>query len=222
MAYLALLHKLFAYDSQSLIRAKTLVNEQANIIRNNLNLLSKNSKISDDNQNINLAHNVKHDNFNIEDTEILNSSLSNYLTTNTDLKKDMLGLFNNFNQKVSDLTNANYYYYKPTKFLSDNSIYELIDQYKQFLSTLSTYELCILMDILVSMFIFACLLTILSAFYGNYFIEKFSLETKFPKFSKIIKIKVKLQHFYIITNFIYIFLALFFLGYVNITTLFLN
>ena len=42
LAYLALLHKLFAYDSQSIIRAKTLVNEQANIIRNNLNLLSKN------------------------------------------------------------------------------------------------------------------------------------------------------------------------------------
>ena len=210
--------KILSEMRQSLEGVKTDIN---NVVDENVrnNLLSKNSKISEEIQNMNLAHkkfqehihNVKQGNFNVDDAEALKSSFDHY-------NKEMLGLFNNLNQRVEDLNNA----IKPTKFLGDNSIYELIDQYKEYLSTLSTYELCILMDILMISFIFACLTTILFSFYGNYFIEKLSLETKFPKLSKFIQIRVKLQHFYIITNFIYIFLALIFLAYVNIATLYLN
>ena len=44
------------------------------------------------------------------------------------------------------------------------------------------------------------------------------LEKKYPKFSNIISLRVKLQHFYVITNVLFIFVALILMFYVNFMT----
>jgi hypothetical protein len=106
----------------------------------------------------------------------------------------------------------------------NNPILNIYNDFKEYLSTLSVYELCILTNIFLMIFIFTCLITILFAFYGNYLIEKLSLEggarsKKYPKLSGIIKLRVKLQHYYILTNSLFIFIALVLMGYINIITL---
>jgi hypothetical protein len=105
------------------------------------------------------------------------------------------------------------------KFIEDNPILKLISDFKEYVSTLSFYDLCILIDLLLAMFIFTCLISILFAFYGNFLIEKLSLEKKYPKLSGIIKLRVKLQHYYIIINSLFIFIALIVMSYVNLMTL---
>jgi len=65
-----------------------------------------------------------------------------------------------------------------SKLLEDNSISEIISCYKTYLDTLSIHELCILINILICIFILTCLISILFAFYGNYLIDKLSLEKK--------------------------------------------
>lgn len=105
------------------------------------------------------------------------------------------------------------------KFSEDNFISKLITEFKDYLSTLSIEQLCILIDFLLITLVFSCLITILFAFYGNFLIDKFSLEEKYPKLSVIIKLRRKFQHYYIITNSLIIIFALLFMGYVNLFTL---
>ena len=59
-------------------------------------------------------------------------------------------------------------------FLEDNSIMDYINQFKEYLSNLSVCELCNLISIFLSVFIFTCLISIIFAFYGNYLLNKFN------------------------------------------------
>lgn len=105
------------------------------------------------------------------------------------------------------------------KLFEDNFITNLIKDFKDYLSTLSIEQLCILIDFLLITLVLSCLITILIAFYGNFLIDKFSLEEKYPKLSGIIKLRRKFQHYYIISNSLIIIIALIFMGYVNLLTL---
>nr|YP_010759104.1 hypothetical protein QEO35_mgp15 [Hericium alpestre]WEX32018.1 hypothetical protein [Hericium alpestre] len=93
-------------------------------------------------------------------------------------------------------------------FMDKNIIWEKINEFKDFVSTLSFTELCFVMNISMSIFIFTCLVSIICSFYGNFLIDKLSLDKIYPKLSSIIKLRVKLQHYYIITNTILIVLGL--------------
>lgn len=70
----------------------------------------------------------------------------------------------------------------------------------------------------MSIFIFTCLASIIFAVYGNFLIEKFSLEQKYPKLSSLIRIRVNLQHYYIMINTLFIVLGLIFIVYINFMT----
>jgi hypothetical protein len=105
------------------------------------------------------------------------------------------------------------------KFMDDNSILEYINNFKDYLATLSTTEICLVMNIFISVFILTCLVSIIFAVYGNFLIDKLSLEKKYPKLSKIISLRVKVQHFYVISNTLFILTALILMFYVNIMTL---
>ena len=74
------------------------------------------------------------------------------------------------------------------------------------------------MNITTSIFILTCLISILFAIFGNFFIEKLSLEKRFPKFSNIIKLRIKLQHYYVLINTLFIGLSLIFIIYINTMT----
>jgi len=67
-------------------------------------------------------------------------------------------------------------------------------------------------------FIFGCLVSIISSFYGNVLLDKYNLEEKYPKFAKFINIRKKLGHFYVISNTIYILVALIAIFLVNVIT----
>lgn len=105
------------------------------------------------------------------------------------------------------------------KFTDDFSVFNLIKDFKEYLGTLSHTELCLLINITSGLFILFCILSIISAVLGNYLIEKFSLEQKFPRLNKIIQLRVKLQYYYIIINSVFILIAIVPLIYVNLATL---
>lgn len=106
-----------------------------------------------------------------------------------------------------------------TKFMDDNSIIQKINEFKDYLATLSSTEICLVMNISISVFILTCLVSIIFAVYGNFLVDKLSLETKYPKLSRIINLRVKLQHSYIITNTLFIVASLILMFFVNLITL---
>lgn len=104
--------------------------------------------------------------------------------------------------------------------LIDWNITQLIEQYKEFLNTLNMEQLCFVMNITTSLFILACIYSIVCSYSGNYLIDKLNLENKFPKSSKLIKLRVKFQNYYILINLLLITLSVFFIIYINYVTLF--
>jgi len=105
------------------------------------------------------------------------------------------------------------------KFMDDNPIFNIIKEFKEYLASLSAMEICLIINITSCVFIFTCIISILFAISGNYLIDKFSLEQKLPKLSKIIQLRVKFQHYYVFINSVFIILAILPLIFVNTITL---
>jgi hypothetical protein len=105
------------------------------------------------------------------------------------------------------------------KFMDDNFIINKINEFKDYLSTLSITEICLVINISSSIFIFTCLVSIIFAVYGNFLIDRLSLEKKYPKLAFVIRLRVKLQHTYVITNSIFILVSLILMIIVNLITL---
>jgi len=80
-------------------------------------------------------------------------------------------------------------------------------------------EICLIINISSCVFILTCIISILFAISGNYLIDKFSLEKKLPKLSKIIQLRIKFQCYYVFINSVFIILAIFSLIIVNTITL---
>jgi flagellar biosynthesis chaperone FliJ len=108
---------------------------------------------------------------------------------------------------------------KKDNFMDKNPIIDLINDFKEYLNSLSTMEICLIINITSSIFIFTCVVSILFAISGNYLINKFSLEQNFPKLKTIIELRVKFQNYYVIINSIFILLAVLSLIFVNTITL---
>lgn len=106
-----------------------------------------------------------------------------------------------------------------SKLMDDHSLSQIINNFKDYLATLSVTDICLVMNIFVSIFIFTCLVSIILAVYGNFLIDKLSLETKYPKLNSIISLRAKLQHTYVITNTLFILVALILMFFVNLITL---
>ena len=94
-----------------------------------------------------------------------------------------------------------------------------MNEFKDYLSTLSITEICLVINISSSIFIFTCLVSIIFAVYGNFLIDRLSLEEKYPKLAFVIKLRVKLQNSYIYVNSILIILSVLSLIFVNTMTL---
>jgi hypothetical protein len=105
------------------------------------------------------------------------------------------------------------------KFMDDNPIFSLIKDFNEYLASLSAMEICLIINITSCVFIFTCIISILFAISGNYLIDKFSLEQKLPKLSKIIQLRIKFQNYYVFINSVFIILALLSLIFVNTYTL---
>ena len=104
-------------------------------------------------------------------------------------------------------------------FWDNNPIFNLIFEFKEFLSGLSTNEICLVANICSCFFMLSCFISIIFAVYGNFFIEKLSLEKRFPRLSGIIRLRAKLQHTYIFINSLLIIINLGVMVYFNYLTL---
>lgn len=132
-------------------------------------------------------------------------------------KKEVNEAFFKANNKVNEIEDI----LNDTKenFTDYNPILKMINEFKEYLASLSVTEICLVVNIFSCVFIITCIISILFAVFGNYLIDRFSLEQKFPKLSKIIQLRVKLQRYYVIINTLLILLALISLILVNIITL---
>jgi len=132
-------------------------------------------------------------------------------------KKDVNEALFKANNKAEEILD----YLNNTKnnFMDNNPIFEIIKKFKEYLASLSIMEICLVVNIFSCVFIITCIISILFAVFGNYLIDRFSLEQKFPKLSSIIQLRVKLQRYYIIINSVLIILALLSLILVNTITL---
>jgi Skp family chaperone for outer membrane proteins len=125
--------------------------------------------------------------------------------------------FTKVSDKVEDLVKS---VNNMTKnFTDDNSILQIINEFKDYLASLSSTDICLVINISSSIFIFTCLVSIIFAVYGNFLIDRFSLEDKYPKLAFFMRLRVKLQHTYIISNTLFIVIALILMIIVNLITL---
>lgn len=82
---------------------------------------------------------------------------------------------------------------------------------------MSITDICLVINISSFLFILTCIVTIIFAVYGgNFIINKLSLEEKLAKF---IKLRVKLQHTYIVVNTLLILVFLILMIIINFITL---
>nr|WVH38261.1 hypothetical protein [Trametes maxima] len=113
---------------------------------------------------------------------------------------------------------------KNNKFSEDNnsfidSIKEFINEYYNFLDTLSIYELGSLANLLAAIFTLLCVMSLISIIYSNKIITYLNLENRFPKLAKIIQYRQKLQNYYLFMNFLFIVITLVAVIYVNFLAL---
>jgi hypothetical protein len=132
-------------------------------------------------------------------------------------KEQIDDTFNKANTKAKEIADM----LDKTKdnFLDDNPIFNLINDFKEYLASLSAMEICLVINITSCVFILTCIISILFAVLGFYLIDKFSLEQKLPKLSKIIQLRVKFQRYYVIINSVFIILTIISLIFVNTITL---
>jgi hypothetical protein len=123
---------------------------------------------------------------------------------------------NKLAKEISDILD------KKDKFMDDNPIFNVINDFKEYLGTLSAMEICLIINISSCVFILTCIISILFAVSSNYIIDKLSLEQKLPKLSKIIQLRVKFQRYYVFINSFFIILAVLSLIFVNTITLINN
>lgn len=78
------------------------------------------------------------------------------------------------------------------------NIYELIAQYKDYLSTLSNAELDALSHIIISVVVLYCFSTILLILFSDKIIENYKLDSRFPRFAKLFTFRNKVNKYNII------------------------
>lgn len=120
--------------------------------------------------------------------------------------------FNKASEKAGELKN---YVKSDSSSIIPEDLLNLIKEFNEYLNSLSVMELCLVLNISTCVFILSCIISILFAVSGNYLIQNFSLEEKMPKLSKIIKLRVKFQYYYILINSVFVIFATLFLIFVN-------
>ena len=130
----------------------------------------------------------------------------NDTSSNLDKTKNILDLLGS--DKFNNISNFN-------NFVSD-----ILNDYKEYLSTLTVIEQGALGHLLASIFLFLCLTNIMSIIYGDLLIRYLKLEEKFPKLAKYIQLRRKFQQYYLFLNFILIISTLLLIFYVNASIFF--
>jgi len=112
--------------------------------------------------------------------------------------------FDSFINKINTLLN------------NSNNKSQYFDSLQSFFEGLNYEQNLAIVHISGSMFIFFCLISIISIFYGEKLIIFFDLENRFPKIAKFIKIRRKFQQYYFFINIGLIIIVLAIIIYLNI------
>ena len=107
------------------------------------------------------------------------------------------------------------------KFWGDDSLQNIIDIYNSFISQLNFNQLYAFAHLSSSIFMLVLLVNIVFSLAGDYIINYFRLEQRFPRLAKLIKIRKLFQHYYLIVNIFLIFLTLLALIFINLEILIL-
>jgi len=111
------------------------------------------------------------------------------------------------------------------KFFGDSNLIEkfklFINKWNDFISSLNLEQVGLVAHITTSIFIIVCLFNILSVLMSDFLIKYFELEIKFPKLSIFLQLRRKFQTYYLILNFLLIFITLITLIYIDFRVLLL-
>lgn len=96
-------------------------------------------------------------------------------------------------------------YALPQTKIQDSSIYS--DLFAEFHSLNGIKQMAVSLLLLKSA-LFSSFISIIFIFYGDYLINKYNLEVRFPKVANIIKLRKKYTRYYLISNFLFIFIII--------------
>lgn len=85
---------------------------------------------------------------------------------------------------------------------------EMKESIESFLATLSTEQLGCISNLMGLVKIFGGMLSITTILFSQYFIDSFKLEERFPKQAKFLKLRQTIDKYYLIFNFVLIYLIL--------------
>lgn len=85
---------------------------------------------------------------------------------------------------------------------------EMKESIESFLATLSTEQLGCISNLMGLVKIFGGMLSITTILFSQYFIDSFKLEERFPKLAKYLKFRQTIDKYYLIFNFVLIYLIL--------------
>lgn len=124
-----------------------------------------------------------------------------------------------FNKENNSLTNI-IEIIKKSINSGSNSNFTIIDDYKEYLSTLSLEQTGALANISCAIVIFFCLITLISIFFSDILLKYFNLENKYPKLARFILIRREFQKYYFILNSLIILIVLLAIIFINILSFF--
>jgi hypothetical protein len=133
------------------------------------------------------------------------------IQNNVGSSKEMDLEFSRIDEGLKNISDYIDNFFKGNKkdFLSDFSIEKLYN----FLDSLTLLEESAFLHLLVFIVIICCLISIISALFGNEFIQYFKLEEKYPKLSIYFKLRTKFQKYYLAWNiFIILIISLISIG----------
>ena len=143
--------------------------------------------------------------------------------------KNIFELLNSFGLHININENTSPLFLKAVGFLNFNlidgtkdflnNIRDLFTKYINFLDTLSLHQLGSLANLLAAIFVLTCLFSVVYIIYSDLLLKYLKIEEKYPKIQKIIKLRRKFQHFYLLINFLLIILTLIAVIIVNYTAL---
>ena len=85
---------------------------------------------------------------------------------------------------------------------------DMLNTFQEFLLTLNLEQHIALANLFSDIFIFSCLVTIVTIFYGDLMIKYFNLEEKYPRLAKLIQLRRKFQTYSLTLNIALIFAML--------------
>ena len=88
------------------------------------------------------------------------------------------------------------------------AFFEFKDFFSNELASLSSEQLCCLCNTMGFIMVFGGMVTVTSILFGQYLIDYFNLEKRYPKLARYLKLKQTLNKYYLIFNIIYIYLIL--------------